>query len=71
MPYQLQIERIEVPPIPAGEFLLLPEDLRTKYGKEHPLFPLATWRDEVAHGDCTEGYWDWVYNIIASWEYTP
>jgi hypothetical protein len=27
---------------------------------EHPDFPRADWRDEVAAGDTQLGYWDWV-----------
>lgn len=35
---------------------------------EHPMFPIADWRFEVANGDTRDGYWSWVYNCVHNWE---
>ncbi len=38
------------------------QDLITLYGYwgNHPQFPLADWKYEVACGDTRTGYWDWI-----------
>lgn len=33
------------------------------YG-EHPLYPLHTWRDQVADQDTVSGYWQWVSHML-------
>ena len=31
----------------------------TYYWAEHPRYPSADWRYEIANGDTREGYWEW------------
>ena len=35
---------------------------------EHPTYPLADWKYEVANNDTRLGYRDWLYNMIANEE---
>jgi hypothetical protein len=35
---------------------------------EHPMFPVADWRFEVANGHTQDGYWEYVYNCVHNWE---
>jgi hypothetical protein len=35
---------------------------------EHPMFPIAGWRAQVANGDTQDGYWEYVYNCVHNWE---
>lgn len=64
---------ITPPPIPGEDFMLSAARLKAKYARqgEHPLFPNLAWRDEVADGFTEEGYWEWVADSVAAWEYTP
>lgn len=36
------------------------EELRARYGTTHPLVPISQWRNDVAEGLTTRGYWEWV-----------
>ncbi|WP_019025420.1 MULTISPECIES: hypothetical protein [unclassified Thioalkalivibrio] len=35
-------------------------ELHGGYWSEHPDFPLADWRHEIANDDTRQSYWDWV-----------
>lgn len=56
------------PPIDPEDLSLSPEQLDDKYNPEgdgeHPCYPRADWRYEVANGDTISGYWDWLYNQL-------
>lgn len=43
------------------------DHMKRKFGgnwKEHPDYPLETWRERVFDGSCRRGYWEWVLNEI-------
>lgn len=49
---------------------LNPDQLSTKYRGpngtwgEHPLWPVADWREEISNDDTRIGYWEWVEGKI-------
>lgn len=45
---------------------LTPEELRTRYGTDHPDHPRFKWREDVVDDVTIRGYWDWVAAQIES-----
>ena len=52
----------------ADDIGLSPKQLDDKYNEdgdgEHPKFPRATWRTQVAEQWTVSGYWEWVFSQI-------